>query len=296
MYSTIDCPKCNKPMKLLFESSPVAKKYEDCARRCEGCMVGASNAKTKPTFIYKNYKDNIPIELHEGIDHVMTNSINETAKTNKPIRLGFSTSEDTLTWIFFSYFAKKSELAILQNILALKNQIEEILLWGVPIINIQQYDYVNTLKRACLKFRENVDRLSEPDCIVITKTEVMFIEVKLFSENPRLKDKDLNKFDKYFANESYSDYSKAISSRLYELVRNWTIGNEFANGKKFYLMNLGRPGLFSKNKKIHLDLFKESLTDPSSFICTSWKSIIDSKEFLSLDPWFVDEIQKRFSK
>ncbi len=297
MLSTIYCPKCKKPMRLLFDSSTAPNKYEDCARRCENCGVGASNSTIEtPTFIYRNYKDNIPERLLTGLDFTLKNSLNIYNRDNKKRKIGYSTSEDALTWIFFSYFVTESKLSILQALLDLKNPIEEILLWGVPIIDFLHLDYTNKLKTACLKFGEDVNKLSEPDCIIISNHEVMFIEVKFYSENPKLEGEALKKFEKYFANDSYSDYCRATSSGLYELVRNWTIGDEFSKGKDFYLMNLGKQKLFSQNKKIYLDQFRESLINPSKFICKSWESIIGRIEFLSLDSWFVDEIQKRFSK
>ena len=62
---TVKCPKCNSAMQEFDVKSKRASKYEDCVRRCITCEIGASNAQVNPTFIYNNYRNNIPKKSYD---------------------------------------------------------------------------------------------------------------------------------------------------------------------------------------------------------------------------------------
>ena len=85
---------------------------------------------------------------------------------------------------------------------------------------------------------ENKNSRTEPDIIICTSEELVFIETKVDSSNPIIQDSQKYKLDKYRNSEYYKDLNKACS--LYELVRNWTLGNIMAklSCKSFKLINL----------------------------------------------------------
>ena len=93
----IKCPKCNSIMQEFGIKPKKASKYEDCIRRCIQCQIGASNAQRNPTFIYKDYRNNIPSNLLEHLDETLEKTLNTTNRENKKIKLGFSTSEDAVS-------------------------------------------------------------------------------------------------------------------------------------------------------------------------------------------------------
>lgn len=296
MLEPINCPECQRPMVEIGSQSKSATKYEDCIRRCENCKVGASNAKKNPTFIYKNIEANVPKEfkLDGELEPFLRKALNEYNRENKLVKFGFSTSEDALTWIFFSYFVVFSNLDVLQKLLSFEQPIKEILLWGNPIINKSNISWNSSLKSIGFNLGETPLRLSEPDCIIISDEEVKFIEVKLKSENDL--DNDSKKFLKYNKSFAYIDFSTTIKSGLYELTRNWTIGTIFSGNKNFQLINLGPRKLFSKEKRRQLDLFKLSLVKPNNFILLSWEDILESELFHNLDQWFTKDVQKRLNR
>lgn len=83
---------------------------------------------------------------------------------------------------------------------------------------------------------ENKNSRTKPD--ISTSEELVFIETKVDSSNPIIQDSQKYKLDKYRNSEYYKDFNKACS--LYELVRNWTLGNIMAklSCKSFKLINL----------------------------------------------------------
>ncbi|MBO7144796.1 MAG: hypothetical protein J6W13_08210 [Salinivirgaceae bacterium] len=275
----IKCPLCGKRMKEYKLVKKTAKTYEDCIRKCLNCEIGASNAKNNSTYIYKDYQKNVPEVFLEGLDETLKNANNVRNRPSKKIKFGYSTSEDAFSWIFTKYFIH-SEIEGLKNILGLEDGIEEILMWGVPQITKQQ-EYQKSLIDICKQLGERKNSYSEPDIIVISKSEIIFIEVKLKSSNDKKEIKD----DKYFVKDYYADWAKAKNSKCYELVRNWTIGNLFAKGKSMRLINLAPESTLNDKQ---LEVFENSLKDPKRFQKMSWKSVFSSS------PGVKTLLQKRY--
>jgi hypothetical protein len=104
------CPSCDGPIAAvrLLDKAPVAKRFEDCLRRCEACGVAASNAahSRDVTFIYRDPLENIPIESREGAIDALSRSLNVRSRQSKRSRFGFTTSEDALTWVVFTYLLR----------------------------------------------------------------------------------------------------------------------------------------------------------------------------------------------
>lgn len=287
----IKCPKCNFIMQEFDIKPKKASKYEDCIRRCIQCQIGASNAQINPTFIYKDYRNNIPSNLLEHLNETLEKTLNTTNRENKKIKLGFSTSEDAVSWIFIKYFLVNDKLPVLQKILNLEDEISEILMWGVPQIN-RDLGCTENLKHICDSLGEDKKYYTEPDIIIITKSESVFVEVKVKSGNDK-QAADNRNYDKYLLDKFYTDIKTAKKSSYYELIRNWTIGNIFAENN-FKLINLAPQKLFSnENQDSDFKLFINSLKDSRNFIQLSWEAVFKNLKKSNLEEYFYNELEKR---
>lgn len=287
----IKCPKCNSIMQEFDIKPKKASKYEDCIRRCIQCQIGASNAQVNPTLIYKDYRNNIPSNLLEHLDETLEKTLNTTNRENKKIKLGFSTSEDAVSWIFIKYFLVNDKLPVLQKILNLEDEISEILMWGVPQIN-RNSGYTEKLQHICDSLGEDKKYYTEPDIIIITKSESVFIEVKVKSGNDK-QAADNRNYDKYLLDKFYTDIEAAKKSSYYELIRNWTIGNIFAENN-FKLINLAPQKLFSnENQDSDFKLFMNSLKDSRNFIQLSWEAVFKNLKKSNIEEYFYNELEKR---
>ncbi len=266
-----NCPHCGKEMNE-YPGDPNKRAfcYDDCVRRCSACEIGASNSKGVSTFIYKDYHKNIPITLIDNLDNTLNHSNNVRNRNSKKKKIGYSTSEDALTWIFLKYFIQNNNLKLLQNILNLDNPIKEILIWGVPQLN---HLYKSNLLDVCLELGENPISFSEPDIIIVTDSSITFIEVKLKSSNER-KSAEKRNYDKYLNNTFYKNKELAKKSEYYELIRNWTIAHMMDKNKAVHLINLAPKHLFYKEKDSFFQNFKDSLNNPQDFTQLSWEAIV----------------------
>lgn len=162
-------------------------------------------------------------------------------------------------------------------------------MWGVPQIDKQ---YANPLKNICRNFGENENSFSEPDIIVITKEEVIFIEVKVKASNDK-QDPDKKNFDRYLNNDFYLDKNLAKKTKYYELIRNWTIAQYFSNDKKIRLINLAPRKLFYKENNLDFANFISSLKNKEDFEQLSWEEVIQAMIDNYIDINFVNELNKR---
>jgi hypothetical protein len=291
------CPKCGKEMTIENLPKKAANSYNDCINKCEDCGIGLSNGEKNQTIIYKNYKDNIPIQLHEKLDSILENTLNKYNHKNKINKFGFNTSEDALTWIFFSYFIKNNKTDIMLKFLGFeKENIIDIYFWGAGYNNQNKDNLFRIKLEDVLKnsFKEDINRFSEPDIIIETDTKVIFIEVKYFSDNAI--ENETQKINKYIINDYYKNIENAINSKYYELIRNWSIGNLIADNKKYYLLNVGLKSKFAEeDKKPNIHSFINSLNNKNNFIRLSWNNIIENIKNENIDNWFFKEINKRTS-
>jgi hypothetical protein len=84
------------------------REFQDCLRRCEPCEIGASNTADpqRVTFIYRNPLENIPFESRAHAIEALGRALNERNRSSKLSRFGFSTSEDAVTWVVFTYLLR----------------------------------------------------------------------------------------------------------------------------------------------------------------------------------------------
>src|SRR5262249_43128803 len=138
------CPSCTGPIAAVacLDPVPAATSFNDCLRRCKPCGIGASNAADPRmvTYIYRDPLKNIPIESREGASEVLSQALNIRNRESKQRLFGFSTSEDAVTWVVFTFLLRSGQLAgALQRagLFADEKPImpPALLLWGVPIGN-----------------------------------------------------------------------------------------------------------------------------------------------------------------
>jgi hypothetical protein len=114
--SALTCPSCGGLIAAAkyLDKVPVAKRFEDCLRRCAFCGVAASNAAHSEdvTFIYRAPLENIPIASREGALDALSQSLNVRSRQSKRSRFGFTTSEDALTWVVFTYLLRSGQLVV----------------------------------------------------------------------------------------------------------------------------------------------------------------------------------------
>jgi hypothetical protein len=101
-------------IKSINEHPGKAKSFDDCLRRCEHCRIGASNTADSHsvTYIFRDPLDNIPPESREGVSEVLAQALNVYNRPSKLTNFGFSTSEDAVTWVVFTYLLRSGRHAI----------------------------------------------------------------------------------------------------------------------------------------------------------------------------------------
>lgn len=291
--SKIKCPNCGE---LLSQKKGIIKRassYNDCLRRCEKCEIGFSNAKNKPTIIYKNYLNNIPEFLRQDLNISLNNSMNEMNRNNKKHKFGFSTSEDALTWSFFKYFVLNNKLQDLLKLLNIKSEETnfDIYLWGTNICPTKlNSEFIEDFIEVSSSFNENSSMRTEPDVIIKLQDKLVFIEVKYLSSNEISKNEE--KFKKYLISDI--DLIDIIESGHYELARNWAFLSKLSNGKNFELINLGLQKLFNDKNKNKLIKFEEALkSKKGKFRKMSWEGILEQVNKSEFDLWFKDYLNKK---
>lgn len=292
MLLAITCPKCNITMSFTNVPQKNAYVYEDCVRKCFSCRLGASNTDNNPTYIYENMLENFPIQLRDGLEDCLKHSLNEINKPTKGKRMAYTSSEDALTWIFFKYFSDGNNFNRLKHFFKIDGLIEDICLWGSSILFNKPTELSEKIRAACINIGEDSLRLSEPDVAIKTSEEVCFIEVKFKSGNSY--EENMDKYELYNNESIYRDYSLAKNTKLYELIRNWTIGNKVSGLKKFRLINLGPRKLFKRKTKADIECFRSSLNKPNNFQCIEWEGIFETILYKNSDKWLIEEIEKRF--
>src|SRR5215471_5417809 len=168
------CPRCKHRISAVecTGKTPVVKSFADCLRRCEPCGVGASNSVNRPTWVYRDPLENIPMQSREGVNDALNLALNQRSRKSKRQRFGFSTSEDAVTWVVFTYLLRSGQLTgalrrsglITEGALA---TVPTLLLWGVPIdTGVRGTEIRSQLVELCASLHEDPNSFSEPDVII----------------------------------------------------------------------------------------------------------------------------------
>lgn len=288
----VKCPSCGELVAPINGAIKAARSYDGCLRRCEKCGIGFSNSKNNPSVIYKNYLDNIPELLQNGLGITLNNSINELNRKNKRNKIGFSTSEDALTWSFFKYFVVRERFEDLLNLLNIKSDGKDydIYLWGVPISSqSNKNNFIEKFREVSRNFNETSSKMTEPDVMIKLSDKIVFIEVKYLSANEI---KTGEEFAKYLIPDVEKE--KLVESGHYELFRNWAFASKLSYGNDFILINLAPKKLFSSKSQSKLIQFENSLkSTKGKFVKLTWEEILEKVNNKEYDMWFKNYLNKK---
>ena len=296
---SVICPSCQKPIGAVVcvDKVRVAARFEDCLRRCEPCGIAASNAagSRDVTFIYRDPLGNIPIACREGASEALGQALNIRNRPSKRSRFGFSTSEDAVTWVVFTYLLRSGQLltalrragVVAEEILT---EAPTLLLWGVPIGSTSPGKAIRgQLSEQCSDLQEDPNSFSEPDVIVdLGEGGLIFIEVKYRSGNDTKPD-DYPGWSRYEASERLIwQFQDVKASGCYELARNWCLLKSLAADRPACLVNLGPSRLFSGSEGERLDRFISALSpdERSRFKKVTWSDLL-REVFDEAPDWFV---------
>jgi hypothetical protein len=244
---------------------------------------------------------NIPRESREGAIEALSKSLNDQNRKPKVKKFGFSTSEDAVTWVVFTYLLRSGQvLEALRRIGAVtgaaQNNDATLLLWGIPINGGDRRDEIRgQLTSCCVSLGEDPKSLSEPDVIIDPGNDgLVFVEVKYRSGN-EFKEVDYPGWKKYLGSSSLAWRSDEVKkSGCYELARNRRILKVLADDRSASLINLGPPSLFQGKKGAELDRFIAALgtNKRSLFKKVAWSELL--VEALPEAPkWFADFCHER---
>lgn len=225
------------------------------------------------TFEYECEKDNLLWTASDDLD-----LLNQIKKVKRESRMARDNSEDAVTWNIFRFLEKEHLTEpVFSSILGTPINSPQIIYWSYDQTNKKQWTLLNQARK---EFGETIKRGSEPDIIIKTDKQLLFIEAKLTAtNNTSPTDKtNSNKYESggnnWFTKVFNSDYQTiAIQEQKYELLRFWLLGTWLANLEKldFYLLNL----VLSKNEieieSIFKNLIHESLS--RQFKRITWEEI-----------------------
>jgi hypothetical protein len=282
---------------------PVATNYATCIRRCEPCRIGASNAlgNGPVKYIRAEPLSNIPRESHEGAAEALATALNVRNRKSKLSRFGYSTSEDAVTWVVFTYLLRQGLLVpALRHAGVIKANVATaeptLLLWGVPIrANAEGKKLRERLSAQCVTLGESADSFSEPDVIVdLGSAGLIIIEAKYLSGNDK-KPISYAGWPKYELKAQLNWNFEAVrASGHYELARNWCLLRGLADDRPGILANLGFQKLFVGRQGERLDRFVFGLatSNASQFVKVTWASLLH--EVLPYaEEWFAQFCETR---
>jgi hypothetical protein len=303
MLKPLHCPSCGA--ELAPRSGPVVSSsdFVSCLRRCDkaGCRVGFSNARTRPTTIWADPLRNVPAEVRAGAKHAVLSALNERNRTSKWTRFGFSTSEDAVTWTFFSWLTSitaNAQISIYNSLLGVRaDAAPRMLLWGTEITASGCHNIRTALIGAADQLGEAPHSRSEPDVVLdFGPAGIVFIEVKFRSGNDKLRS-DSPKWHRYLhTSDAFADTDAVKASGLYELARNWRFAWDLRAGRPMALVNLGRSDLFGEESTHRLDTLEAglSLSDDARLLRLEWRTVLDQCASIAPFPaWMSDYLHRR---
>jgi len=253
------------------------------------------------TYIHRDPLGNVPSESREGAIETLAQALNVRNRESKLRRFGFSTSEDAVTWVVFTYLLRSGLLIeALRRAELIPDGIvtaePTLLLWGAPIERgARGAEIQRQLSDLCASLHEDPNSFSEPDVMVDLGAQgLIFIEVKHLSGND-LKPADYPGWSRYASAHWLSwriDDVKASGS--YELARNWCLLKGLAAGRPASLVNLGPGRLFCGAEGARLDRFVTALgTDKRSrFVKLTWENLL-GKCLVEVPDWFAQFCRNR---
>ena len=256
----------------------------DSIYRCR-CGVSYSNAtrEAKRVLIRARPELNVPEPVRSGLAQVLAQSVNATNRGSKQERFCFETSEDALTWTVVRYLESVGRLDALLDREPPAGVMPSVLFWGAPSPDSLAIEMAQLLEKISSGLRENPDRRSEPDVIVVWPELAVLVEAKYRSGNDRKP--DYQNFDRYLdrAGLFAVPAEKVKRDGYYELARNWRIGVELAERlhTSFLLINLGPPRIGQTAADFARTLVQ---TAERRFIHRSWSAVLTALG--PIESWF----------
>jgi hypothetical protein len=304
MLLSVACPACGVDMSMpsTVADTQTALSYEDCLRRCDACGIAASNGE-RFTYIYRDPLNSVPSEIRDGATDALANALNVQNRRTKRQRFGFSTSEDAITWVVFTYLVRSKKLLSALHHVGVRTPDKAVvdpalLLWGCPVddgVDARGAQVRERLVAACRGLGEDPQSLSEPDVIMdLGPHGVVFVEVKHRSGND-MKAADYAGWTRYFSARELSWREADVrASGCYELARNWRLLNILAADRPAVLINLGPARLFAGPEGRRLDSFVASLGGNAGlhhFAKVTWPDFLDG--IADAPEWFTKWCRSR---
>ena len=252
---------------------------------CKACNINVFPS----TFEYVNEADNL---LWTAKDDVGLLDVIKKYKAETR-RLGHDNSEDAVTWNVFRHFDRSKQSQLLLSHLTGRSGTKacEVIYWSFSPVNGRPWQ---PLVEARLEFGEAAtpedakygkNKVSEPDLILLTDDELIFVEAKFGSGNKtpaKLADAEarIKKPKRYLigGNEWYAkvienSFEMVMRDQKYELLRFWLLGSWMADrlGKRFVLANL-----VPRTKETAVEhVFGRHIrqTERRSFVRWEWESL-----------------------
>ncbi|MFB3897353.1 MAG: hypothetical protein ACE14V_13710 [bacterium] len=193
-------------------------------------------------------------------------------------RMARDNSEDAVTWNVFRFLERQHLIEpVLSSILNIPLSSAKVIYWSYSQKESKQWLQLNQARK---EFGETIKRGSEPDIIITTDKQLLFIEAKFKAMNitkPSVNSKVdcyVNGANRWFSTVFNTDFQTiAIQKQKYELLRFWLLGTWIAdqNNLEFYLLNL----VLSENEKEIEPNFKPLIRESQSrhFKRITWEDI-----------------------
>lgn len=192
------------------------------------------------TFEYENKHENI---LWKEVDDL--NLLAKISAVKRESRMARDNSEDAVTWNVFRFLEKKGYLkGFLKEIFGIEDTEPEIIYWSYSQVQKKLWD---ALEAARQEFELLPSKGSEPDIIILGKSTLLFVEVKLTASNNtmpstmKVKSKYLTGGQRWWGYVFQSDFDTVtVLNKKYELARFWLLGTWIAHrmGLQFVLVTL----------------------------------------------------------
>jgi hypothetical protein len=242
--------------------------------------------------IHARPQDNVPEEVHEGLDETLADAINETARGSKRSRFAFETSEDAVTWTVIRGLQQADQLAALLPPGERPQGAASLLLWGAPVGGPDSLRIAEELVSVSDALDERPRRRSEPDVVIAWKRVLVVVEAKHRARNDK-KPADYPNWWRYLDREDLFAVPAAEVRALgfYELVRNWRIAaalGERLGAARTVLVNLGPPTIASSAEAFG----KQLAQSPGlSFVHRIWSAVLADADVLP--GWLEDYAARR---
>jgi hypothetical protein len=266
---------------------------DDLCRKRETTMKGKSYIVSESGVkVFSKYQDNITIDKENPILKKKAEYPRERytrGKVKGLSRLGSENSEDARSWNLFRTLQLQGDMQKYYGLIRVQDNLQNLLFWG---LHPQTGEFDGVLKSILDEIEPphlwKVQQ-TEPDVIIIGQKTIVFNECKLGKPGTNIdawnrkgpftgKHKLYKRRALSFFRQPFIENFEAEARRFYQLMRNYIIGEHFAQrlDKVFHLT-----ALVSEKNKAHCGLtheeefnrFRSYLFDSSRCHFLTWKQL-----------------------